>query len=236
MSERYENIQSLIKKINPDIFCAQELTVNWQPNNGISVPQKLAESLGYHYCFAPGEVQMITGKRLSFGNAIFTKYPIISHRVVPLWGPLNLLSLTLREKRTYLEVKVDVDGKSLTVATTHLSWHPFFALTRSRKREANKIIKNVRKSVKPYLLAGDFNHTPDSYLIRVLASLLKPAGPPYEQLTFPTKLYQFMGVGIEKLKWRLDYVFVSPDVRVNSSKILKTKYSDHLPIVADIKL
>ena len=39
-----------------------------------------------------------------------------------------------------------------------------------------------------------------------------------------------------KLRWRLDYVFASKDIRVIRSKIIKTKFSDHLPILVEFEM
>lgn len=39
-----------------------------------------------------------------------------------------------------------------------------------------------------------------------------------------------------ELKWKLDYIFTSKDIKIKETKVVDTKYSDHLPILIVIKL
>ena len=86
------------------------------------------------------------------------------------------------------------------------------------------------------IFTGDLNITPNTESIKLIEKHLKNCGPNYNESTWTTKPFDFMGFKETKLKWRVDYVFASKDVKVLNSKIIKTKYSDHLPILVEIEV
>lgn len=65
---------------------------------------------------------------------------------------------------------------------------------------------------------------------------LQHVGPDFAQSTWTTKPFSFMGFEENELKWRLDYIFASKQIKVLSSNIIPTEYSDHLPIFAECEL
>lgn len=83
---------------------------------------------------------------------------------------------------------------------------------------------------------GDFNSAPDSSTIKKIETRLKAIGPDYSELTFTTKPFQHEAFRVDGLEWRLDYIFATSDIKVLSSKIIETDYSDHLPILAEIEV
>ena len=42
-----------------------------------------------------------------------------------------------------------------------------------------------------------------------------------------------MGFEEKELRWRLDYVFASKNIKVLSSQIIPTEWSDHLPVLVE---
>ena len=85
-------------------------------------------------------------------------------------------------------------------------------------------------------MSGDFNVTENSNLIKNLAHHLQNAGPDYSHKTWTTKPFSYLGFETDKLNYRLDYVFATPDINIVSAKILNTEYSDHLPILIEFKI
>ena len=86
-----------------------------------------------------------------------------------------------------------------------------------------------------FIFTGDLNLSPNAKSIRLIEKELKHCGPDYKEPTWTTKPFSFMGFEETKLKWRLDYIFASKDVKIINSKIIKTRYSDHLPIILEIE-
>lgn len=61
-------------------------------------------------------------------------------------------------------------------------------------------------------------------------------GQNYDQKSWTTKPFSYNGFEADSLDWRLDYVFGSKDIKVESSEMLNTQFSDHLPIVVVLDL
>ena len=52
--------------------------------------------------------------------------------------------------------------------------------------------------------------------------------------TWTTKPFSYNGFEATKLDYKLDYVFTSDDITVKDIRVIKTEYSDHLPILCEI--
>lgn len=227
-SEKTENILPLIKKLNPDIFCGQELA----QDNTVKEIAKLFS----HYYFEPARILSLKGNQLNLGNGIFTKFPIRSQKKVYVWDGINLASANKQEQRIYVECQLDLDKRKIIIGTTHLSFNPGFKMTLGKRKEANILIEAIKKHKSGFIAMGDFNAGPSSYTIREVEKYFKSAGPSHKQNTFTTKPFSFMGFEVWGLDWRLDYIFTTKDIKVLSSQIINTEFSDHLPIVAEIQI
>lgn len=226
--EKPGNILKLVKEFDPDIFCCQEIT----DLNGRLV-QKIA-TLFKNYFFEPAIIIGANDERLDLGNAIFSKYPLSNQRKVFLQNGPNQASKNIQEERIYIEAKAKIGDTELCIGTTHLSFAPYFDSTPDRKIQSKILLDAIKYNDKKFLITGDFNAAPDTKIIKDLEKLLVSAGPPHEEPTFSTIPFSFLGFDVTGLDWRVDYIFATPDVKIISSKIIGTKYSDHLPILAEI--
>ena len=160
-----------------------------------------------------------------YGDAILTALP---SRLVKA-GPLP----SLGAPRGAIWVAVDVGGVELQVINTHLGL--------SRRERLNQVAALLGplwlghpSCRSPRILVGDFNAVPRSAAYRMLAGRMKEAqsapasrrpGP-----TFPARLPLL----------RIDHIFVEDsietlDVHVHRAGLARTA-SDHLPLIADIRL
>jgi endonuclease/exonuclease/phosphatase family metal-dependent hydrolase len=234
--EPINNIIKFLKQHPADIICLQELSTDLDIQNSLNAPKEIAKSLGfnYHKCEIP-LVGMESKYKFILGNGIFTKYPITKTSQVVLQEasePRNYAS----EKRIYIEVELNIDGKELAVGTTHLSFTKWFINNAKRQKEADKLLNVLKTKKHHYILTGDFNSTPNSYTVRNITKYLKNAGPNLKQKTFTTKPFQVDNFVAKKLDWRVDYVFTTPDIKTMNSQIMKTNYSDHLPVRAEFEI
>jgi endonuclease/exonuclease/phosphatase (EEP) superfamily protein YafD len=85
-------------------------------------------------------------------------------------------------------------------------------------------------------LTGDFNAPPESYIVKRLGASMLHAGPDYDVKTWTTKPHSYNGFEETDLNWRLDYVFTTPDIRAVSAQVIKTDYSDHLPVLVKVEV
>lgn len=233
--ENADNILSLVKEINPDILCCQEITINSYINPDRNIPEEISQALsgGYRYFEV---LTQLDEKPSSMGNAVISKYPIVNGRaelVQKAGSDINYSS----QNRGYVEAEIKLNGGVITVGTTHLSYVDGFIETEARTREADKLLGLIKDHNQRFIISGDFNSAPNSSTIKKFEELgLKNTGPDNQQLTFTTKPFKHNDFKVNGLEWRLDYLFTTPDIKVLSSEIIKTDFSDHLPILAEIEI
>ncbi|MGE4518432.1 MAG: endonuclease/exonuclease/phosphatase family protein [Desulfobacteraceae bacterium] len=99
-----------------------------------------------------------------------------------------------------------------------------------RKAEAKKLLDQSGKPGKKTILAGDFNTVSFSSSIRRIKKYYCDAMPffklfssgTYRKIHFP-------------FKPRIDYIFHSPDLNIESFEVIKSTPGDHYPVSASIK-
>lgn len=238
--EKVENILKVIKRLDPDILCFQEVTIGSKFNDKRDVAKTIAEKLNYDYNFSSAHKYEFPftpqGETNYGGNAIFSRYPIIKNSNFPIINPEDSLSLKY-ERRTCAVSDIKINSKkTLKVATTHKSYSNRFIEDEEKIKETQKLIEFFRKNNKNLIFTGDLNLTPDSKSIKLIEKELNHCGPDYSRPTWTTKPFSFLDFKEEELRWRLDYVFVSKDIKIINSEIIQTKYSDHLPILTEIEI
>ncbi|RTK94770.1 hypothetical protein EKI60_02605 [Candidatus Saccharibacteria bacterium] len=228
--EDIRNITNEIQRLNPDIVCLQELTVNHEDQEIKDTIKYIAEALGYNYYAPLIPLRELEGQELSLANGIFTKLPIKSQRRVWVNEPKGEGGYD-DEYRAYVEVVLDIDGQDLTIGTVHMSYTHRFEVTDSKKAETDKLVVELQKPTTPFIFTGDLNATDGSYTIESVSKIMSDAGPKKDLKTWTTKPFSYQGFEEDKLNWRLDYVFKNDKVKAISSNIITTDYSDHLPLL-----
>ncbi len=233
--EDIRNVTTFLRQHPADMICIQELSINLPEQSVPDTPKYIAETLGYNYYYKDLPLNSTDGKVIAWADGVFSKFPITNKRFVWINKPKGKGGYD-DEYRAYVEITVEIGGKELTVATTHMSYTDRFHETANKRQEANKLAGIIKDRRRNYIFAGDLNATPDSYTIEQISKHLEHTGPDYEQKTWTTKPFSYRGFKATTLGWRLDYIFVTKDIEVLSAKILETDYSDHLPIFAKLKL
>lgn len=234
--ESASKILDVLKAVDADVLCLQELTSISGQNVGIDVPAFLAEQLGFTYFYQIAQEWDSPGDRHTLGNGIFSRYPLTrtDHAFVrPSQGP-NPHDPS-KEGRVYAEADIALpDGTTLTMGTTHLSYIPRGIMTPEKKQEIDALLDIVNTKESRYVFTGDLNEPPESYTVQTLARTLQHCGPPFETLTWPTRPFQSQDHTEHGLGWRIDFVFATKDLTVVSSDIVDTEVSDHLPILTEV--
>lgn len=229
--EKADNILKFLRQTDADILCLQELTTDSDTNPKRDIPLEV-ERLGYSSAYC----ETVVKPHYRQGHGVFTKLPIINRReVVVQQGTMDTDDFT-EEKRVYIEALLAINDTALKVGTIHASYTPGFAFAAAKEQESNRIVESIRDSRQRFIFTGDLNALPGSSLVQKLDQLLLSAGPEYTEATWTTKAFDFGDFKADSLSWRPDYVYVTPDIKVISSRILKTDYSDHLPILVEIEV
>jgi endonuclease/exonuclease/phosphatase family metal-dependent hydrolase len=233
--EDIHNVVQFLKDNPTDIICLQELTKNHPVQSGLDTPAFIAEQLGYNYYHKEIPLRDYDGKTILIANGIFSRFPITDSHFVWINETTGGGGYD-DEYRAYVEVTLDVDDKPLHVGTTHMSYTHAFEPTPNKKQETDRLVKELRKHDRNFIFTGDLNAAPDSYTIKAVSSVLQSAGPEFSEKTWTTKPFSYNGFEETELKWRLDYMFTTPDIKVVSSTLLTTDYSDHLPVRVEFEI
>lgn len=144
---------------------------------------------------------------------------------------------------TYGKFRDKLSGKSFFVLNTHFD----HVGDKARINSAKLILEIIQNETKgyPVILIGDFNATPNSKPYKILTSehsTLKDAYYASEIANVgPSFTFEGFSVRSESDKRRIDYIFTNGMVEVKKHAIISAfnnfSYpSDHLPVIADLKL
>lgn len=225
--EDKENKLRLLKEVDADIYCLQELNVT-ENNNEF---EYLKKELGLN-----GSLGVTDTDHGGQGNAILTKFPVATTETHFIKEPVEPREHFSDEGRIYVETQIQLTNHALTVGTTHLSYTDAFQESELKRGETEKLLDIVKERKARYLLSGDLNTPESSMLIKRLEEILTNIGPDYSEKTWTTKDFDYNGFVATSLEWRLDFVFKTKDIRAISAYVVKTEYSDHLPILVEIEI
>ena len=228
-SNHLEKFGSVIRSLTPiDIFCLQEISSDRieELRSQIELPNIYAHR----------------------GKVILTQYPIIRQGNLQfnqtvngcIWADLNIdgrevrvynvhlhSNQVSREAETIIE-NINTDKVQAFSKIKHMVGN-YKRATIERSKQVEKILTHIRSSNVPVILAGDFNDTPFSYTYQQFKALLSDQ--------FRT---QGLGIGTtyagELPGLKIDYIFADDHFESQRHQILKTKISDHFPLLSYVKL
>jgi endonuclease/exonuclease/phosphatase family metal-dependent hydrolase len=232
--EDIHNICKFLKENPADIFCLQELTVNYPKQTVKNTPNYLSKELGLNHFYKEVPIESIDGEKMWLANGVFCKPPMIKKDFC--WTRQPGRAGDDNETRVYIEAELNINGHQLAIGTTHMSYTHRFEPTPNKIKETNRLLKFISKYSKKFIIAGDFNSAPGSYTIEKFKNKYQNLGPDFKQNTWATKPFSYNGFEESELNWRLDHIFGTKDIKLIKSEILQTEFSDHLPILSIIEI
>jgi endonuclease/exonuclease/phosphatase family metal-dependent hydrolase len=196
--------------------------------------------------------------RVDMNLGIFTRGPLTGAKRLAL--PLldeSRLRQAFNLKRAVLAGQAPIDGHPLPLrlAVTHLSAfsHGDGTLERQVAVLAKWMEEQSDDPAQPWILAGDFNLLPpgdDPARLTVESSLYADAKNPIEELIprfrtlFPVadllaeQARSYVPYGADAPDRKIDFVFIGGPIEVVSARVGREHIalSDHLPLVADLKI
>jgi endonuclease/exonuclease/phosphatase family metal-dependent hydrolase len=218
-----ERIARVIAQSDCDIICLQELDVQRQRSGKTDQAQAIARHLKMNHHFHPA--WHIQEER--FGNAILTRFPM---KVIEAGGLHHHKQDRSRRSALWAEIETP-QGLALQVINAHLSIYPQEQLI-----QAQQLINEWVKPASlrgPVVLCGDFNARPKSRTHRVCVGNMTDVEEADNRRVGSTYFspYPLM---------RVDHIFVTEDLKPIQASIISSRLariaSDHLPLVADLKL
>lgn len=213
-----DGIAATLSAESPDFIALQEVDVLTRRSGKLDEAQILATKLGMFVYFA-NAIDYDSG---DYGVAILSKYPIQDAQTYKLPTVPGIET----EPRVLAKVSVTLpNGRKIIFGSTHLDSE---GNNDTRKMQIEEIKRIVINSDEPFVLAGDFNATPESSVITALDGFMMRSCVTSCGYTFP----------VITPKTTIDYIAVSKSKGLTFIKhevVQQHTASDHLPIFADIK-
>lgn len=232
-------ILDFLKREDADVVALQE--VYGSDDKQLPVKYRSLEALaplGYPYHdYAPAYKERRDEGLIPQGNAVISKFPIIDRSARFMFEPTQAEYVDIREQfpilpRVLQGVWLDTPDGELNVYNLHGVWD--LAGSRyspERQKMADIIIKEV-KDKQNVVLTGDSNAGADNRLFTEISRYLDNAFGPELKSTFNMRQKSDPGYATAAV----DIMYASPDIEVLKHSCPDVDVSDHLPLVATLKL
>ena len=208
-----EEIARVIEGNNPDIVALQEVSRGWVVSGRVDMLAWLSQRLNMPYVFGPTADPF-------WGNAILSRYPILAYSRHDL-PPRDLFIL-----RGFITALIDLgNGQQIKVINTH--FHHLEGQSDIRQLQSQTIL-DFLTGFSSTILLGDLNAEPTNREITMFFRTNLRDTAAYMK---PELAYTFTS---DNPHQRIDYIWVSYDLRAVDVQVPLSTASDHLPVVAVI--
>ena len=238
----------VIKEYAPDIVGLNEVDFNHPRSGNINLAAEIAKNTGISYESRFGRALALgrPGNRGDYGNALLSKYAVLSSEAISVPDPEDKSEDTYYETRcVFRNVVLVEEGKEIEVVVTH------FGLAKTERAETMKILtKIIKERTRPLVIMGDFNVWGGSVnpewdrideikgLYELMNDSFKACKNP-ENRTFPSRM-DIPNLGEKELNGgkgiRIDYIFLSDEFTVEDAVVPTATASDHLPYYVDLDI
>jgi endonuclease/exonuclease/phosphatase family metal-dependent hydrolase len=224
------NIKAFIDEKDPDILCIQEYS------NSAHIDLKVYP---HRYIF-------IDGNQIKTGQAIFSKFPIIfeGNIIFPnsdnnvIYADIKRGKDVIRVYNMHLQsIKISPDVTDISnnidnvnQEKSQLIYTRISKGFRQQQEQAEIFKGNIKKCTTPFIICGDMNNSPFSYVYRSIKGKQKDA---FEEAgegfgaTYKFKYYPA----------RIDYIFTDSKMKVKGFESFPDfENSDHYPIMARLSM
>lgn len=217
-----EKLVNFIKTEAPDILALQEYH-----------PRERTKLAFYKYKY-----EKLLGKKQTYGQAIFSNYPIINSGSIAFPNTFNNAIYvdivknkdTIRVYNIHLQsLRLDPKVDNLTTEQSEKIFNGVGNTFKIQQIQAELFLKHKAQCKYKMIICGDFNNTAFSYVYKKvkgdLVDTFKAAGNGFGR-TYNFKFFPM----------RIDFIFADPAFTVNGFKTYDVEYSDHFPIKAKLSL
>jgi endonuclease/exonuclease/phosphatase family metal-dependent hydrolase len=212
-------IARVIRSVDPDLVALQEVDVNTERSGPLNQAGEIASKLDMHFYFA----KAIDYQGGEYGVAILSRFPLTETRIHRLPSQEG----TGGEPRIMATAKVRLpNGVDIRFGSTHLDAQrePL-----NRQLQIREVANVSEKENLPFILAGDFNATPDSDVMKYLDKSFQSTCdkcPLTSSAQNPVRT--------------IDHIVIrdpSGKIAVRNHRVPdEKKASDHLPVVAELQV
>lgn len=239
-------LQHMLEK-DPDILCIQEYSASI---NKVHLTEEDLLLIFKKYPYHHIHFKVNTGWSF-FGNATFSKFPIVEKSTVEYQSNYNTTiisdieikgktiriinchlesnKITENDKVMAVRLKDNFDTENIKGTTMHFS-RKLGGAYRIRAKQADIVAEEIANSTYPVMVVGDFNDLPGSYVYSTIRRNLLDA-------------FVENGFGLgwtfsdSVLKFRIDHILYDPSLKIKSFKLdNKAQGSDHFPLYCKISI
>lgn len=208
---RAENLEQIAKLLSGfDLVALQEVDPGSLRSSSINQVKHLAALSGFPYWYL--QLNRKIGNIAKFSNAVLCRYKpdVIDQHKLPGLIP----------GRGALSLRYENGNQPLIIIIMHLALGPV-----ARKQQFAYVTKLI-EDYNNVIIMGDFNCKPEKLLKSPLLTEthLRPVNLLFN--TYPSW----------KPSRNIDHILVSPSVKVEHVEVLDLLYSDHLPVVLEVRL
>ena len=233
---RINEIADLLRKEDAEIVILNEVDFNSSWSGGLNQAEAIARAAGYPYWAEQRNLDFRVGwMNWRFGNAVLSRYPILSADAVEYPALNNWESWLVGQKKGMYCVIRHSSPYHFVVSPVH-----FEHRDENVRYESAKVLLDAIPDDLPFVCAGDFNSTPTGFpesrettngenAMDYLRDTLKtyPVDSPREfELTFPTS----------EPKKVIDWIMLSNAFDIDDYYAVDSDLSDHRPVVATVRL
>ena len=214
----FDLFADVIRTQGADIVGLNEMRNKGESEEYTAQVDILAEKTGFYGYFAKA---IDVGGPNPYGNGLLSRWPILQAEVIPVPDPEEPRKGTdWYETRCLLKAKVDAPDGPLTVCVIHFGLNP---------DEAENAVQTVLSVLEEErcVLMGDFNVTPDD---PVLAPIRERMFDTAELFAEPKLSYPS-----DEPDRKIDYLFISKDMKAVAADIPAIVASDHRPHTAEVE-
>lgn len=212
----YKIMAEAIKSCNADVVGLNEVWNKSRRFFGKSQVKNLSKLTGLKYCYFAKSVRF--GLRKNYGNGLLSRYPITKAETVSIPDPDPRGYKGYYETRCVLKAVLE---NGVTVMVSHFGLNPD-----EQENAVATVVSHLEGE--RCVLMGDFNVTPKSKLLAPIRERMTDTAA-----VFTENLHSFPS---DNPKAKIDYIFVSADIKVLSADIPAIVASDHRPHVASLEL
>ena len=206
-NQDYSRVISLVREEQPDLAVFAEINDDW-----LAALDQLKDILPYS--LSPPESR-------NFGVALYSKLPLENS---------VFQEFTVRG-RPNIVAQVAVGNKKVTVVGIHTVAPMSFGLVKARNKQLLKMSHYLQTITTPKIVFGDLNITMWSPYYK---DFVATTGMRNARAGFGVQPTWYMKLPIFYIP--IDHCLVSPDIRVQNSRVGDPVGSDHLPIIVDLAI
>ena len=216
------DIMKFIKSQAPDIISFQE----YHPHQNVDLA-----SYKYKY-------EKLSGNRVKYGQAIFSKYPIINSGSIEFANTANNAIYadivksfdTIRVYNIHLQsLRLDTEKEEFTKDNSSRLLKRFGETFKKQETQTELFLKHKNSSPYKLVICGDFNNTAYSYVYKKIKENLKDSFNEAGHGFGKTWNFQYFPI-------RIDFILVDNSFKVSAFEVFDKNYSDHFPIISKMSL